>query len=147
MPIAVSVSQSYGMRREFAASRTSEPAKTIRNLWNELQLSARRAVPRGLRQQSSARVASVRQCRRSSRSLQSPTRHVTIYKECVPHERLGHTARVFGRILAGRELRRLAGGTEPQRQRVAMTFQNPDQSMSVHRLCGDRLEELARIRL
>ena len=30
---------------------------------------------------------------------------------------------------------------------VAMTFQNPDQSVRVHRLRGDRLEELARIRL
>ena len=50
---------------------------------------------------------------------QSPTRHVTIRVECVPHERLGHTARVFGRRRAGQRVGQLAGGTEPQRQRVA----------------------------
>ena len=41
-----------------------------RHLWNELQLCARRAVPRGFRQRSGA---SVRQRRRTARRVQSPT--------------------------------------------------------------------------
>ena len=68
------------------------------NLRNELQLGARRAVPRGLEQQSGARDASARQRRRPARRVQSPTRHVSsIHVECVSHKRLEHTARVFER--------------------------------------------------
>ena len=43
------------------------------HLWNELQLGARRAVPRGLEQQSGVRDASARQRRRPARRVQSPT--------------------------------------------------------------------------
>ena len=91
------------------------------NFRNELQLGVRRAVPRRLRQQSGARDASERQCRWPARRVQSPTMLVAIRSrvECVPHERLGHTARVFDRKRAGHEVDPLAGGTEPQRQRVA----------------------------
>ena len=46
-------------------------------------------------------------------TCKSPTRHVIISVQCVSHERLGHTARVFVRR------QWVAGGTEPQRQRVA----------------------------
>ena len=104
------------------------------NLWNELQLGARRAVPRGLEKQSSARDASARQRRRPARRVQSPTRHVTIHLQCVPHERLGHTARVFGRKRAGREESLLAGGTEPQRQRVARGAARADRRKWRHQL-------------
>ena len=90
-----------------------------RHLWNELQLGARRAVPRGFSQLCCARDAFARQRLRPARRLQSPTRRVTIHKECVLHEPLGHTARVFWRKRAGQESCQLAGGTEPQRQRVA----------------------------
>ena len=53
-----------------------------------IQLGARQAVPRGYEHWSGAREAFARQRRRPARCVQSPTRHVTIYKECVPHERL-----------------------------------------------------------
>ena len=90
------------------------------NLWNELQLGARRAVSRGWRQQSGARDESARRRRRPARRVQRhSSRQVTILVECMPHERLGHTARVFVRNRAGQEVSSLAGGTEPQRQRLA----------------------------
>ena len=65
-------------------------------------------------------VRAMRQRRRPARRVQRhSTRLGTCSVECVPHERLGHTARVFGRRRAGRGGGKLAGGTEPQRQRVA----------------------------
>ena len=54
--------------------------------------------------------------------------------ECVPHERLGHTARVFGRRRAGREVGQLAGGTEPQRQRVARGAARADRRNGMNQL-------------
>ena len=75
------------------------------HLWNKLQLGARRAVPRWWQQQSGARDASARQRRRPARRVQSLTHHVNISEKCVPHERLGHTARVFTRKRAGQEVR------------------------------------------
>ena len=88
------------MQQLQAAHPEAEPHQSRRegshHMGNELQLGARRAVPRGLREQSGARDTCARQRRRPARRVQSPTRHYSIHLECVSHERLGHTARVFG---------------------------------------------------
>ena len=101
------------------AARFSEPARGFLHMWNEPQLGARRAVPRGLRERSGASDSSARHRRRPARRVQSATRHMRIHSECMSHERLGHTTRVFAGKGAGREVRRLADCTEPQRRRVA----------------------------
>ena len=95
--------RSAALIRLAPAARSPPPeadAPQSRHLWNELQLGARRAVPRGWQQPSRA---SARQRRRPARRVQSPPRHASIHFQCVPHERLGHTARVFERKRAGQE--------------------------------------------